>query len=80
MNSMEPTRTARSFPYSVKMERPFSETVLNTRPMMPNGAKLMIQVTTFARPLEISSNMVLVVSLAPRRPMPNKTAHTRTPM
>ena len=46
---MEPTSTSNSFPYSVKMESPLVDTVLNTSPIIPSGAKLTIQVTTFER-------------------------------
>ena len=33
---MEPKSTASNLPYSVKVESPFTETVLYTRPMIPN--------------------------------------------
>ena len=37
--AMQPTRTARTLPYSVKIPRPFSDTVVNTRPIIPKGAQ-----------------------------------------
>ena len=36
---MEPTSTSNSFPYSVKKESPLVDTVLNTSPIIPRGAK-----------------------------------------
>ena len=77
---MEPKSTASNLPYSVKVESPFTETVLYTRPMIPNGAHWMIQVTVFERAAEISFKDCLVVSDALRRAIPIRTAHTRIPI
>ena len=43
ISSMVPTSRSRRLPYSVKAAKPFSETLVNTKPIMPNGARLMTQ-------------------------------------
>ena len=62
MNNIEPTKIAISFPYSVKIEIPLVETVLNTKPKIPSGAKSIIQETTLESPLAISLKICFVLS------------------
>ena len=48
LKSIHPTSTRISFPYVEKISSPFSETAVNTRPMMPKGANWIIQRTVRA--------------------------------
>ena len=81
ISSIVPTSNSSRRPYCVKMERPLLATLVNTRPMMPNGARLMIQRTICETASEVSDRIFLVVSL----PMffmakPNRQAHIKMPM
>ncbi|GHU75881.1 hypothetical protein FACS1894188_07530 [Clostridia bacterium] len=44
-NAIQPTKTASNRPYSLNTVNPFADTVLNTSPKMPSGAKLITQLT-----------------------------------
>ena len=81
MKSMVPTSRASSLPYWVKMARPLPATLVYTRPIMPKGARLMIQRTTCDTASAVSARNFLVVS----EPMffmarPNMQAQNRMPM
>ena len=77
--SMQPTRMSRSLPYSVKMARPLVDTAENTRPRMPNGARLMTKRTALVTASEASARNFLVVSDAPLNVKPSTMAQNRTP-
>ena len=81
MNSMVPTRSSSSLPYWVKMDRPLLDTLVYTRPMMPNGARLMIQRTICETASAVLARNSLVVS-EPYFFMakPNMQAQNRMPM
>jgi len=81
MNSMVPTSSASSLPYWVKMARPLPETLVYTRPMMPKGARLMIQRTIWETASAVLARKTLVLS-APMffMAMPNIQAQNRMPM
>ena len=81
MKSMVPTSRASSLPYWVKMDRPLLETLEYTRPMMPNGARLMIQRTILETASAVLERKTLVLS-APIFFMarPNRQAQNRMPM
>ena len=65
----------------MKIDRPLSDTLAKTSPMMPNGARLMIQRTMVETASAVLAIKSLVVSL-PRRfiARPNRQAHIRIPM
>ena len=63
----------------VKISRPLVDTVLNTRPKIPNGAILMIQVTTVEIPSATSLSTFWVMLLAARNARPRRIAHIRMP-
>ena len=69
----------KQFPYVVKISRPLVDTVLNTRPKIPNGAILMIQVTTVEIPSATSLSTFWVMLLAARNARPRRIAHIRMP-
>ena len=75
--SMDPTKRTRSFPYSVKIFNPLVEIVRNTRPRIPNGARLIIHVTSVETAPEISLSMFFVVSAALRNASPSSTAQNK---
>ena len=78
---MHPTSNSSNFPYVVKMERPFSCTVVNTRPIIPNGAKLMIQRTTCDTASDTFDMNFFEVSAANCFiAAPNSAAQNRTPI
>jgi len=81
MSSIVPTSNSSRRPYWVKMDRPLSATLVNTRPMMPKGAMLMTQRTMVETASAVLAIKFLVVSL-PRRfiARPNRQAHIRMPM
>ena len=56
------------------MSNPLADTVLNTRPKIPKGARLMIQLTTRDVPSAMSARTFLVVSFAVRRASPRRMA------
>ena len=68
ISSMVPTSNSNRRPYCVKMDRPLLATLVKTRPMMPNGARLMIQRTMV--------ETVAMLFMA----KPNRQAHIRMPM
>ena len=81
IRSIVPTSSRSSFPYSVKMARPFSETFVKTMPMIPNGARSMIQRTMS----EIESAVFAMKSFEESDAMrfiasPNMHAQKRMPM
>ena len=81
MNSMVPTSRASSLPYWVKMARPLPETLVYTRPMMPKGARLMIQRTIWDTASAVLAIKILVLSEPmPFMAMPNMQAQNRMPM
>ena len=78
---MVPTSRASSLPYWVKMARPLPETLVYTRPMMPKGARLMIQRTIWDTASAVLAIKVLVLSEPmPFMAMPNMQAQNRMPM
>ena len=79
MNSMQPTSTSRSWPYSVKISMPFVDTAVNTKPMMPKGARLMIQCTTWPMASATLWNTSFVAAFAARSATPSMTAQARMP-
>ena len=80
MNSMQPTSTSRSWPYSVNISRPFALTVVYTRPKMPKGASEITQRTTCDTALDTLANTSFVLCDAARSAMPSTTAQARMPM
>ncbi len=80
MNSMQPTSTRTSCPYSVKISGPFWDTDVYTSPRMPKGARPMTQRTTVPTASAMLENTSFVVALAARRAMPSTTAQARMPM
>ena len=81
MKSIVPTSRSRSLPYCVKIARPLLTTLVNTRPMMPNGARLMIQRTM----VETASDTLLRKTFVESAPSffiatPKRQAHIRIPM
>ena len=65
----------------VKIPRPFVETVLKTSPIMPNGAKLIIQRTACDTASERLDKTAFVLSVATVfRASPTTTAQSRIPM
>ena len=81
MKSMVPTSRASSLPYWVKMDRPLFTTLVYTRPMMPKGARLMIQRTIWDTASAVLARKTLVLS-APYFfiARPNRQAQNRMPM
>ena len=77
--AMQPTRTASTLPYSVKIPRPFSDTVVNTRPMIPKGAQEITALTANVTASEKSFRAFFVVSPAAFRARPKITAQNRIP-
>ena len=78
--AMQPTRTASTLPYSVKISRPFSDTVVNTRPRIPKGAQEITPLTAAVTASEKSFSMDFVVSEASFfRARPKITAQNRIP-
>ena len=77
--AMQPTRTARTLPYSVKIPRPFSDTVVNTRPRIPKGAQEITALTAAVTASEKSFSAFFVVSLAFFSARPKITAQNRIP-
>ena len=74
-------RSARSLPYWVKMARPLPTTLLYTRPMMPKGARLMIQRTIWDTASAVSDrNFRVVTEPMPFMARPNIQAQNRMPM
>ncbi len=81
MSSMVPTSSNSRLPYRVNASRPFSDTLVNTRPMMPNGARLMTQRITWETPSATLARNALELSLAmPFMARPNRHAHIRMQM
>ena len=81
MKSIVPTKSSRSLPYWVKIARPLLTTFVNTRPMMPNGARLMIQRTM----VETASDTLLRKTFVESAPSffiatPKRQPHIRMPM
>ena len=79
MNSMQPTSTRRSRPYSAKTSSPFCDTVEYTSPSTPNGASAITQRTTVDTASDTLANTSFTVPDAARSAMPSTTAHTRMP-
>ena len=81
IKSMVPTSRSSSLPYWVKMDRPLLDTLVYTRPMMPKGARLMIQRTIWETASAVFARNSLVLS-APYFFMarPNRQAQNRMPM
>ena len=81
ISSMVPTSNSNRRPYCVKMDRPLLATLVKTRPMMPNGARLMTQRTICETASEVSDKNFLVPSMAMLfMAKPNRQAHIRMPM
>ena len=81
ISSMVPTSSSNRRPYWVKMDRPLSATLVNTRPIMPNGARLMIHRTMAEIASAVLAIKFLVVSLPSFfMARPNRQAHIRMPI
>ena len=75
-----PTNTIINFPYPRRTPSPCWEITVKIRPMIPNGAKLMIHLTAVAVASEIFSNAVFVPSLAAFRAIPKMIAQNKIPI
>ncbi len=81
MSSMVPTSRSSRLPYLVNADRPLSATLVNTRPMMPNGARLMTQRITWDTASATLAMNALELSLAMDfMASPNRQAHIRMQM
>ena len=73
--SMAPTSTSSNLPYSLNIDNPLSDTVVNTSPMIPNGAHPMIHLTTVDTASDMDTSADFIDLLVRRMASPNKSAH-----
>ena len=79
--SIQLTSSRISCPYTVKISSPLSETALNTRPRMPNGANSMTHLTASVTTSENSETTLIAAWLPVAfRAIPRMADQKRMPM